>query len=228
MYQGRRNPWDTKDRLPPVTSICIQCGTVQDFYGKFRSVGAKRRFCSQRCHGLWLRGHPEELHQWRGGSVRYPYYGPMWRDRKKEVRDRDDHTCQDCGRHQFRPLLDVHHIRPLRLFGEDYEQANDPINLVTLCKGCHTLREMHLDKELGTSNMPPHVPYRRRWGELHAKAKLTEAQVAEIRARYSPALRNGPVLAREFGIVNSNFYAIIRGQTWRDVEPLPIHQPRLL
>ena len=68
-------------------------------------------------------------------------YGPDWYDIANRTRKRDNYTCQVCGKRRKGSLrkkaLHVHHITPLRAFGGDYEAANHPDNLVTLCKSCH-------------------------------------------------------------------------------------------
>ena len=65
------------------------------------------------------------------------------------ARKRDKYHCQHCGATQtkIKRALDVHHIRPFREFGyvpgknESYKQANDLINLISLCKVCHKQAE---------------------------------------------------------------------------------------
>lgn len=54
--------------------------------------------------------------------------------------------------------------------------------------------------------------------EDHPKAKLTKAQVAEIRRRFKIYCRiNGArPLGREFGVSKTAIGAIIRGETWRN------------
>lgn len=62
--------------------------------------------------------------------------------KKKEIRSRDNWKCQYCGmdnekhKEKYKGELDVHHIIPARKFS-DRERANDPSNLITLCKDCH-------------------------------------------------------------------------------------------
>ncbi len=52
---------------------------------------------------------------------------------KREARDRDNHSCQDCGDQRFGPPLYVHHI--------DKNRDNNVLeNLVTLCSKCHGVR----------------------------------------------------------------------------------------
>jgi len=55
-----------------------------------------------------------------------------WLEIAKKIRKRDNYTCQHCGN----PGYDVHHIIPWRLTHND-----NPSNLVTLCRSCHSLIE---------------------------------------------------------------------------------------
>lgn len=50
---------------------------------------------------------------------------------RKAIRTRDEHTCQNCGKHSDRVgTLHVHHI--------DYNKLNnDRLNLISLCRVCH-------------------------------------------------------------------------------------------
>lgn len=50
-----------------------------------------------------------------------------------EVFKRDNHTCQYCGRSAPEVVLQVDHIEPLSLGGE-----NKPANLVTACRDCNS------------------------------------------------------------------------------------------
>lgn len=79
---------------------------------------------------------------WEGGR---PNYGKGWNEKKRElVRERDNRTCQSCGRSEEDHLdlrgqkLSVHHIQKARAF-DDPEKRNHPDNLVTLCETakCH-------------------------------------------------------------------------------------------
>ena len=67
---------------------------------------------------------------WRGGKSFEPY-GLDWTDTLKEaIRQRDNYTCQLCGKTQGKRKSQVHHI--------DYDkQNNDPKNLIALCLKCH-------------------------------------------------------------------------------------------
>lgn len=60
-------------------------------------------------------------------------------------------------------------------------------------------------------------PENLRRGEAQSGAKLTEAQVSEIRARYIPRKVGLPQLAREYGVGTSTIHRIVTGSHWRHV-----------
>jgi hypothetical protein len=72
---------------------------------------------------------------WKGGYE--DYRGPNWKRQRKLALERDGFCCQKCG--AIEPLQ-VHHIRPYQTF-DNYLEANELNNLVTLCKTCHTLAD---------------------------------------------------------------------------------------
>ncbi|WP_157884867.1 HNH endonuclease [Halorubrum aethiopicum] len=115
---------------------------------------ADDRDCSSWTVSKWLSKHDiearpgigelsgEEHPHYNGGPAPY---GPGWNYRKRaEVRERDDHTCQDprCSVTQADHLdeygkkLHVHHLRKARDV-EDPEDRNAKTNLITLCRDCH-------------------------------------------------------------------------------------------
>jgi hypothetical protein len=82
----------------------------------------------------------EENPAWAGGYG--DYYGPNWNTQRERALERDGHECAACGcseqehREEWGAGLEVHHIRPARLF-DDFERMNRLENLVTLCMPCH-------------------------------------------------------------------------------------------
>jgi 5-methylcytosine-specific restriction endonuclease McrA len=83
------------------------------------------KYCSKHCMNMGSR---------KGNRGAYSFY---WRKIAAQIRKRDNNTCQLCSKHSTGRNLDVHHKRPARLFGDDYEAANRSENLITLCKSCH-------------------------------------------------------------------------------------------
>jgi len=70
-------------------------------------------------------------------------YGPHWKKIRNVIRARDHYQCQVCGQPESQVEHHVHHKVPFRLF-TSLEQANNPENLVTLCKKCHSLVESQI------------------------------------------------------------------------------------
>jgi 5-methylcytosine-specific restriction endonuclease McrA len=98
-------------------------------------------------------GRGESHHNWRGGTHDY---GAGWNhDKRREVRSRDGHTCQDpkCsvtqeGHHEkYSEKLHVHHLRKARAV-DDPEERNAKENLITLCRDCHQRWEQIADAGL--------------------------------------------------------------------------------
>lgn len=131
-------------RKPALYYRCEECGKTVAAAGDARSrvMRGKSRFCDIACWRAYARKHPEANGNFRGGKD--PYYGPNWREQARKARARDGHTCVDCGKHQRKPLLHVHHLKPRRDFHGDYEAANQLDNLVTLCNSCHSIRESQI------------------------------------------------------------------------------------
>ena len=71
---------------------------------------------------------------WKGGVHRKPYAPGFTKKVKKDIRKRDNFTCQRCGKTEaiLGYVLTIHHI--------DYTKNNhDPKNLISLCKCCNSI-----------------------------------------------------------------------------------------
>jgi DEAD/DEAH box helicase domain-containing protein len=74
-------------------------------------------------------------------------YGPNWPQQRQLALERDNRRCRTCGARAEEFLLHVHHVRPFREYGyvpgrnENYRQANQIDNLMTLCPSCHRRAE---------------------------------------------------------------------------------------
>lgn len=126
-----------------VSRTCKQCGiTYTTTSHQVRLRGSN--FCSRKCMGdyqsakLLKTGGPN----YKGGiSKNNKYYrGDNWERQKRKALKRDNRQCQVCLKQvtaRDMHLIDVHHIRPYRLFNGDWKSANDLSNLITLCRGHH-------------------------------------------------------------------------------------------
>ena len=66
-----------------------------------------------------------------------------WARVRRRILERDGYRCRECG---CAGRLEVHHLIPLERGGS----ALDPVNLLTLCRGCHIavhIREKDCDPE---------------------------------------------------------------------------------
>jgi len=120
-----------------------------DEHGKYHSQTIWNRFGSwgegvkkagvgpTKRETVWVK---EDNYNWGGGVD--VEYGEDWKETRNNILQRDDYECQICGTTRDEHLekygrsLDVHHIVPKRKFEND-DEANDPENLVTLCRKCH-------------------------------------------------------------------------------------------
>ena len=83
----------------------------------------------------------EQQNLWRDSDNEY---GPLWQERRAQVRAERGTLCSHCGKLEEAGLQhDVHHIRPFRTFGyvpglnRNDLLANAPSNLRILCRDCH-------------------------------------------------------------------------------------------
>lgn len=121
--------WNEKNLIEKICPVCLS-------HFKVKRKLAKQICCSKPCQNEYKRGNNNP--HWRGGYK--DYYGPNWGEQRRKARERDNFTCQYCHR-KWKPStrhFEVHHKKAFREFGiENYLQANDLKNLITLCKSCH-------------------------------------------------------------------------------------------
>lgn len=97
-----------------------------------------KKFCSHKC--FWNYNQGENNSSYRGFSSRYR--GPNWETQRKLQLMNDSYRCFLC---KSENELNVHHIEPFALF-DDYEDANQLENLITLCNKCHGEVETQYNK----------------------------------------------------------------------------------
>ena len=138
-----------------ITKICEWCKeeyTIHKIYVDSEN-GRNSRFCSIECRGkdksqsMKGENNPNYIH---GEGYLYPSRGSNWGAQRRKALKRDNHECRICKAKVSKggKSLDVHHIRPYRLFENDWKKANRLNNLVTLCRQCH------IDVENGKAKIP--------------------------------------------------------------------------
>lgn len=133
--------------VPSVEFTCANCG--EQFFRKPWIVRQNKsksgyKFCCQSCKIQFMRGanHPKYV----GGPV--TYRGRGWLEQRKKAVERDNGTCQECGK-VVGESISVHHIKPYREFSSP-DEANRLENLICLCQACHMKHEPRLPRKTKT------------------------------------------------------------------------------
>lgn len=132
---NRRRAEEIATRL----DLTVNCAHCNGPVSAWRLSSAQQRrstvLCSSACARLWLRGENHPFHRGNVTSDR----GPEWESLAETIRVRDGRCCRRCGKPETEngARLSVDHLVPWRTF-TDKTLANDPENLVSLCRSCHT------------------------------------------------------------------------------------------
>jgi hypothetical protein len=136
VYQTKRG-WkhtpETIDRMAATVRRRDLRGENNPFYGRTHTP----EFCAKQSRDRSGAKHPN----WNGGVGVLPYGPGFTRKYKKLILERDNYTCQRCGKHQsqLKQTLQVHHL--------DHDKAhNDPTNLVASCNACNVWASYHRDE----------------------------------------------------------------------------------
>ena len=108
--------------------ICKNC--EKEFERPKCHVKYNEAFCSNKCKYDYRVG--ENASNWKGGISFEPYAPEFNKKLKRQIRERDNHTCQECGKtkEELGKNPSIHHI--------DYNKKNNNhSNLICLCDTCH-------------------------------------------------------------------------------------------
>jgi 5-methylcytosine-specific restriction endonuclease McrA len=126
-----------------VVLTCHQCAKVfrrKPWLIRQNNKNSKVFFCSRACFTKSEIWKGEKSPCWVGGPK--TYRGRGWKQARLKAVERDDGTCQGCGK-RIGPSIPVHHRTPYREFATP-EEANRLENLVCLCQSCHMRQEPRL------------------------------------------------------------------------------------
>lgn len=226
----------------PAPRPCVRCGSVFTPVKPINRPEGLRmvahdsgKTCCRDCQIGWIRENPVRKAKisaamsgaghplWQGGKAQIANAskrGAGWPKARRLALERDK-RCVDCGmtRDQSRDAygrdLDVDHIEPFHNFAS-HKEANRPENLACRCQSCHRIAEA---KRRGVQMLLPFGPDRRNHhgvmrGERHPRAKVTAAQVIQIRQRRK-AGEASLALAAEFGLSRRTVNGIVSGAAWK-------------
>lgn len=159
-YEGKGNP-----NYKNVKPKCIDCRQTLSHYVKnikrcqecyFKFIARKKNYCidcgkelvnpySKRCSSCANKGKNNGMYgricklnpNYIDGRSYIDYPQEFNKELKDQIRNRDNHTCQNCGMTEeehiiiLGTVLSIHHI--------DYDKQNcNKENLITLCNQCNT------------------------------------------------------------------------------------------
>ena len=121
-------------------SLCNRCGTRIPYRSKYcdkcLSVVMEEK---QHRHKVKSRKYNADRYSRdrENNSYRLFYSSKAWRDKRKEILERDNHACVVCSElYRITMAQDVHHILNLR---ENYDLRLDNDNLISLCSDHHKM-----------------------------------------------------------------------------------------
>ena len=117
----------------------------------------------------------------------------------------------------------AHRVAYCQANGIDFEQIKGKV-VRHLCDTRRCVNPEHLALGTHKENMADMVRRRRNaklLGESHHSAKLTAAEVLEIRSTYQPWSRefSTTALARKYGVGSARIHKIVTGQSWKHLLP---------
>jgi len=143
-------PWNKGNRIKGVCPVCKKAHNITNDWG------GRRKTCSKNCAYKYLSlihknkgtippsqkgkkwgvDYPMEKHNWWKGGITPKILlireGNDYKRWRTAVFERDNYTCQICGKHGGK--LNAHHIKSFSLFPK---LRFDVSNGITLCEKCH-------------------------------------------------------------------------------------------
>ncbi len=107
-------------------------------------------------------------------------------------------------------------VRPDHLFlGTIKDNVHDAIKKGRWATGERSGARQHPERVPRGDTSGPHLHPERYQGERNGRARLTQAQAEEIRARYAAGNISQFVLADDYGVAQTTISAIVRGKNWK-------------
>ena len=135
-YKGKQSKYCSKACWSVRATIikkCLYCGAVIS-----TCKSTDKKYCNSICRDLHYRQilKGENSHFWQGGKTQQSEIirkSAEYKEWRKKVFERDNYTCQKCGKKSTHDL-EAHHKKAQSLFPE---LIFDLDNGLTLCHDCH-------------------------------------------------------------------------------------------
>lgn len=122
---GKGRPPELRKRLSKSLKL-YYTNNESVWKGRKHTEKSKQKM-SKSLKGIYIK---EKASNWRGGISSLPYSVEWDRWLREEIKERDNHICQNPKCEGISDILDIHHI--------DYnKENNEKNNLITICKSCH-------------------------------------------------------------------------------------------
>lgn len=146
MTKEMKNTGESHHRWNSEELECTLCG--ETFMRQANQIERNANsYCSHLCYSHWLSENITGENNWMYRDAGDKDRGDDWKRISEDIRERDNHTCQECGVSPLGRKLDVHHKIPVRFF-DNLDDANKDSNLITLCRSCHGKQKSHFWKEV--------------------------------------------------------------------------------
>lgn len=138
----RRGPDNNMWKGGPIKKKCVVCGKTYQVYPYREKI---TKTCSNECRWKYMskKQMGPKNPAWKGGKIPLTTRRRRlvrYKDWRKQVFERDDYTCQVCGKKGGH--LNAHHIKKFSRYKEDRLSIN---NGVTTCIKCHYKINGHED-----------------------------------------------------------------------------------
>lgn len=196
-----------------IVKVCRQCGREFQIYPSREREG--RAYCSEKCS--------RQAHRWEATVL-----DRFW---AKVDKSAGPDGCWFWTAGTSKRGYGMFRVRP----GTDggvaahrfaYEESNGPIpDGLCACHHCDNplcVNPSHIFPGTHADNMADRARkgrYRGLQGEDHPAARLTEADVKEIRRLYQAGQRDLSALAERFGVLPHTVYQAATRRTWRHIPP---------
>lgn len=215
--------------LSKLTGVYKQCDYCNKgiYVARKHLKGERKYFCDIECDNNYRR-NVKSLGSVEREKRGKKYYGENWLRQARNARKRDAYTCQRCqiGEELYGKKLSVHHIVPF-VFFDDYKEANNLKNLISICEPCHRkehsgeLHPLKYQKDKLGKNY-----YNKTKNTVHTTQRDMAVKIVKQLLTTNHSLAQ---ISRDLGVSYTRVRRIYTGERWKELyaEPPKLTNPRI-